>query len=380
MKLLSHIRQQETKSEKSRNGETEKTCYKGFAKDGNGNTRLKPIAVVESHLDYLRIKKDKITPEEFELLVCFIVDHHTLEIDRRWSPGKGGVYYSHTVIGSGGMRGGIEYLEEEGLCSIMLDLPGEYFESKTIVDQWRLIQGLKSRFKVTATRIDLAVDDYDYSVIPVERMVEACKQGHNFGFKKIGYHSSGYCGDRQDETFNFGSRQSGKFVRVYDHEAECLRFETEFKRGYVKPVFESLANLERPKEMPNKEFELVIQKLIASLAVGAIDFRDRGDRQDKTRAGERDSTRLPFYQKFVDLLQATHYRIKLAKPAKSITKSFDWIKRQCSPTIAMIREGLGAQKFMSWLNKAIKDNRPRIDNTKEVWIKDIQKNPNMYMV
>ena len=395
MKILSHIHQTERKTKKSTQPKPERSLSRGFAKVGNGNTRPEPINEVEllknssaeggseqsleSHLDYLRIKKIGLSPEALSVLTEFISKDFVTEMDQYWSPGRGAIGYPNKLIASRGVRGGFSVDNETGMIDLMIDIPGEYFEGKSVVGQWRLCKGLKSHFQVRATRIDVAIDDPNYSQIPIQEMVAACEEGHNFGFKRVGYHASGECGDRQSETRTFGSRESGKFVRVYDHDEECLRFEAEFKRGYANPIFEKFAELERPEGMSDPEWEKELQKHLASMAVGAIDFRDRGDRVEKTRAGVRDSVRLPFYQDFIDLLQAVHYRIKLIKPARSIVKTFEWVKRQCAPVLSMFREGLGSAAFHGWLTETLNDARPRIDNVKEIWIKEIQSNPKMYV-
>jgi hypothetical protein len=309
--------------------------------------------------------------------MTFVTKDYVLEIDKPWSPGSGASYFQHRIIGSGGVRGGVT-TDEDGHCSFMIDFPGEYFTTKRVIDQWRLVKGLNEQYSVKCTRIDLAIDDPTYSEIPVDEMVQACNDGHNFGFRKIGSHSSGFCGGRQSITREFGSRNGGKMVRVYDHDGECLRFEAEFKRGYAHPTFGEFASLKQPEQMTESLWEMELQRVIASLAVGAIDFRDRGNRQDKTRAGVRDSVRLSFYQKFIDKLKAIHCKIKLNKPLKSIRKTFEWVKRQCAPSIAMICEGLGEYNFKKWMNEILEDGSNRIDNQKNIWTKEIQSNPKMY--
>ena len=380
MKILSHISQLKNDTEELTPVEKGKNSYyKGFAKVGNGNTRLKPITDVESHLDYLRIAGTLSNPQDFALLADYLSKEHSLEFDQPWSPGSRANYFPNRIIGARGIRGGFGILED-GTVAYMIDLSGEYFEGKKVVDQWLLCAGLDSHYGARATRIDTAIDDPSYAVVPIEQMVNACNDGHNFGFKKVGYHSSGFCRGEQSETYEFGSRESGKFVRVYDHDHESLRFEAEFKRGYANPIFESFARLERPENMTHDEWEIELQKHLASIAVGAIDFRDRGNRKEKSRAGTRDSVRLPFYQEFIDFLGANHYRIKLVKPAKTILKAINWVVRQCAPTLTMLRQGLGWKNFNPWLKNVLTKAEDRLNNQQELWVKEIQKNPKVYML
>ena len=142
------------------------TIMNHTTKDGSGNTRLKPINTLEAHLDYLRVRKDAITYDEFQLTMNFLLDEYVVEFDRPWSPGAGAVFFPHKVIGTRGFVGGFN-VDDDGLYSFMVDMPGEYFQGISATDQWRLIVGLNFRYKVKCTRIDIAIDDCTYSIIPV---------------------------------------------------------------------------------------------------------------------------------------------------------------------------------------------------------------------
>lgn len=376
MKILSHSSQEKNGTEVlAKSSKKNSDDDRKIEKDGNGNTRLNPITEIGVHFDYLRIRKEGMLLSEFELLLNYICTNVTQEMDRPWSPGVGATFFPHKLIGTRGVKGGFD-VTEEGLYSLMIDMPGEYFEGKSLVDQWNLLVGLHHAYKAIPTRLDIAIDDYSYSLIPVEDMVKACNDGHNFGFRKIGLHSSGMCGQVQRETRYFGSKNSGKFVRVYDHDGECLRFEAELKRDYVRPAFEKIATMERGENYETWEKEL--QKTMASIALGIIDFRDRGDRRNNMKAGQRDSVRLDFWQKFIDLIAEATFKISLVKPAKTILKNFQWIKRQCSQSLAMMFMGLGGHKFNLLIKEILEIGIDNMDNQKKLWIKDIQKNTRMY--
>lgn len=364
-----------------------------ITKDGVGNTRLKPNNSLETHLDYLRIRKDAIFHDEFQLLVGFINTDYTVEIDRPWSPGAGAIFFSHRIIGTHGVVGGFN-VDEEGFYYLMIDMPGEYFEGKSAVDQWRLLLGLCHRYRVKCTRIDVAIDDPTYSVIPVAEMEQAWRDGHAFGFRNYKKIISGNSPENMDETDYFGGRSSGKMVRCYDHDSECLRFEAEFKRQYAHPVFLKLANLnreengtescihetqEKASSPSNDSWDVDVQKTMASIAVGAIDFRDRGTRKDNRRAGFRDSVRLPFYQQFIDKVGNAHYRIRVPNPAKTISKTLEWVKRQCAPTLAMLAEGFGRHNFNLWVREIVENGSQRMSNQKNLWANEIARNKKLYI-
>lgn len=362
--------------------------------DGNGNTRPEPIAKFAVHLDYLRFRCETITPQGFENLLNFLCEDYTTEIERPWSPGAGSVYYSNKLIGTHGFVGGFD-INSEGVISCMIDLPGGYWEQLNVVDSWRKLIGLANAFHVKCSRIDIAIDDPTYSRIPVSKMRESWERGNNFGFRKHKYTESGETPEKMRKTWNFGSRESGKFTRIYDHEGECLRHEVEFKRHFAREVFEKLASITRPIDAAwmqsdslaecvngedNETFESIISKELASLTLGAIDFRDRGNRKDATRGGYRDSKRLSFYQEYIDEVCGQTYRLTAPKPAKSLLKTVDWVKRQVSSTLAMMNDGIGGFNFRIWLQDLLIYGRERYDKLKPLWIAEMKRSPHVVRV
>lgn len=363
-----------------------------ITKDGNGNTRLKPKNTLEAHLDYYRCHKGAITYDEFQLIINFIIKEHVVEFDRPWSPGAGAVFFPHKVIGTRGVVGGFN-VDDDGLYSFMIDLPGEYFQGMSATDQWRLMMGLHVRYKVKCSRIDIAIDDPTYSIIPVDEMRKACNDKLNFGFRKMIWYEGGICGEHLSGTLGMGSRNSGKYVRVYDHSRECMRYEVEFKRGYAQPVFEQLATLSRKEYddtgnnissqsegniSSSDNWDIDVQKTMASIAIGAIDFRDRGNRKDATRAGVRDSKRVDFYQQFIDKIDVIPFKIRVSCPAKTITKTLEWVKRQCAPTLAMLVEGFGRHNFNLWMKEIVENGSGRLNNQKQLWANEIARNKHFY--
>lgn len=360
--------------------------------DGHGNTRPKPINNLYVHCDYLRIALERVSLQDFEQILEFLTRKYSLDLETPWSPGAGAIWYPHKVTAIRGLVGGWR-IDEEGLCHLMVDLPGEYWENFTPEDQWRIFVGLKHRFKVRCCRFDLAIDDPSYCVIPVTQMRKAYDEDYGFGFRKYRQHqTSDYPGADRLITDEYGSRNSGKFVRVYDHEGECMRFEAEFKRRYAPIVFEIISSLERPDQFIStsesvngeqvfvkveQDWNVTIQQEFAAIALGAIDFRDRGSRKDSRRAGFRDSVRLSFYQEFADYLQAEVFRVKLPEMPRSLQKTFEWMKRQVSATLSMFKQGLNTTDFWFWINQLVEYGDERMDRLKVQWAQEISKYPHL---
>lgn len=362
--------------------------------DGGSNTRLIQEPEISCHSDYLRLHRENLSPQDFEQLLSFIAADHVVEMDRRWSAGGNARVYDNKVIGINGFVGGFS-LNDDGSIACMVQCSGQYFTQLNSVDYWRLTQGLKHRFNMKCSRVDYAIDDYTYFIIPVADMEEAVNSGNHFGFRKVGMSANGYRFLDMQETRYFGSRESGKFTRIYDHDGECLRHETEFKREYAQAAFDLIADLNREDFKYEKDgvvayrdydgcefacFGSIIARRMGGAVLRAIDFRDRSVYKDRSRVGSRDSKRLGFYQQYIDKVGAVDVQIKAKEVVKSLHKTFEWVKRQCAPTLAMFREGLGRHEFNLFMREIVSEGEQRMDNVKGMWAKEIRRKPTCFRV
>ena len=370
-------------------------------KDGFGNTRPKSNPQLSVHLDYLRIIL-KLPLEDLDVLLNFVgYKYIGIRPEIPWTAGAGSMWYENTITSPEGINGGYTIDSESNTVDVMLDFSGQYFSGKSVTDQWRILQGLKYRFDADCSRIDLAIDDPTYSLIPVVKMREEANRGNNFRFKNYRQVASGKCGEKLTITDYYGSRNSGKMVRVYDHKQVCMRFECELKRGYSRAVFNLLATTERKFiycihairnsmdadmtalkkeygsdcmdammdwyqlisnkhinigselvgkcfENSNGDFEVILQKIIGSIAVSAIDFRDKSKFREKGNASYRDTSRLDFYQEFMDLLGG---EIKINAPRKEskIENAARWLGRQASKTMYIFKQALTVEEWQDFM-------------------------------
>lgn len=360
--------------------------------DGGSNTRLIQEKALTSHCDYGRWHREDMSPQDFEQLLLFLTRDHVVQMDCQWSAGGNALRYDHKVIGIKNFVGGFSVNENKSI-TCMIQCPGQYWEQMNNVDMWHLFQGLKHRFKMKPSRVDYAIDDPTYKIIPVDEMWEAANNKNNWGFRKIGLAGNAKCGEAMALTRYFGSRESSRFTRIYDHDGECLRHETEFKRGAAQQYFDLISDLEREdyRHVTDtfdgyrdsdgtlvEDFGDIIARRICGAVTGAIDFRTKDAYKDQSRVGIRDSERLGFYQQYIDKTQATVVRIKSIKPVKSLEKTYEWIKRQCAPTLAMFREGLGRHGFSLFMQKIVDEGEFRMDNLKHMWVKEMERKPTIF--
>ena len=332
----------------------------------------------------------------------------SVEMGRRWNAGAGATIYENKIIAPNGISGGFTDNLETGKLDVMIQFSGKYFDGQSVVDQWRLLLGLKHTFKVKCNRIDIAIDDPSYSLIPVDNMVEGCQNNENFGFRSFKTISSGECGKSLSVTNYFGSRNSGKIVRIYDHNEECHRFEAEFKRGYSQPIFDFISSIKREwfydvqetscntnfdseykrfieKSLGEKDicsnlenitnglhpckdgFDIILQRILSSIAVTAIDFRDKTGLKDTQRASRRDTVRCDYYQEFIENIGA-EIKIKLKPVARTIEKTIAWMQRSVSKSLSIIKDSLGAVEYTNWHSEFISlgQSKQRISDLKVI--------------
>lgn len=358
----------------------------------NSNTRLIPYPTLQAHLDYLRVKIKTTPTEIYE--VFSLIDHKylTVEMERPWQPGKNCPHYENRFYSPLGALGGFTVDTEENTAEIMIDFTGVYFSDMDNQDSWRLILGLGYRFKADCSRLDIAVDDESQKIIPRSEMRQAWLDENNFGFRNYKRVESGSNPRKMKTTDYYGSRHSGKMVRVYVHKGKYLRLETEFKRKYARAIFALILsanktfaedqeiqpakmNLETVTEKfkqlvqdcPGLKaidyslssvqdstggFEIDLTKILAGLAVGAIDFRDKSRLKDKQNACQRDCPRLEFWEKFRQEI-GLGIKIYLPQVESSIEKTVSWLKRQVSKTLTVIKEGLGGYKYQIFMKELL---------------------------
>ena len=359
-------------------------------KTGVGKTRLNSqvplkdskaqVPSLEVHLDYLRVKVELHSSDDSELIsfLKFIHPNQSEWIISHDVPYRNGRdWYDNRVQSSIGVSGGYKELQDDNGSIIgyecVLDLGGLYFANYNLVDQWRLITGLSNVYSARCQRIDIAIDDNtNGKIIPIGEMWEATKtgtKGNTALFQKTRYYESGGCGANNIplRTWYFGSRNSGKMVRVYEKELHgcngekrrVMRFESELKRKYSQKVFDTVASLERPyingntgDKIDNNSFSIELSKVLGGIALGTIDFVNRYDLSGKYIKEYARCKRLHFWQEFIDKI-GSFLRIRLPKVARTTEKSIAWITRQVAGLLNAIKEGVGSAKLWEYLMDAM---------------------------
>jgi hypothetical protein len=295
-----------------------------------------------NHSDYLRITFQGLNESQFKQVLTLIDDKHiTLEPNKDWSCGSEANRYKNKITSPTGLEGGYNinpsnsYQNQLSLYDVMIDLRGTYFANLTPIEQYRLLCSLNQIPSCKFTRFDCAIDDYSYQQIPVNEMIKAHQQGNYFGYQKHTYTATDDGSGSDKTTHYFGSRKSPKYVRVYDHKGKCKRMEAEFKGSHAQEAVAKIISLQQG-ESSELEFSKVIQQTLGGMTVGIIDFRDKSKLKNQSKAARSKTSRLPFYQEFIDGVGA-NISIKPEKQDsrfEPLEKMLDWLFKSVSKPLA----------------------------------------------
>lgn len=273
-------------------------------------------------------------------------------------------------------------------------LTGIWWEEFNLIDQWRWCNYFNSS-GCRVTRIDLAVDDYTGKVIPFYQMREATEKGNYCRFKSHKtYRSRSDYGNEYLETDYYGSRQSESMVRCYQKQIEdkkIIRFEGELKRKKAENAMSCIVALERDRaaymkaetdqerEEIDNQFKKDLSQIMAGIAVGCIDFRDRtkgGDRKEKNL--DR-CERLPFWEKFLNDIKAW-IRVPGTQVVRTVEKTIRWVKRQVSGTLEAIKQGIGCRQYYEWMMEMMTEKGENLSKYQELLADTLKVNPDLVKV
>ena len=192
--------------------------------------------------------------------------------------GDKGKYYKNQIQFSKSYIVSYTYQEDTKNYDIHVSIRGTELSKLNIFQQQALVRKLAS-FKLYFTRLDVCIDDKTYKLIPLNHMINAYYKGNYCYFKKY------YC---YKNTHYFGSRASNKVMRIYPKK-DFIRLETEFRDKYANDIFYIIKNLTT----------IEFQAILAAIAVGVIDFRDKSKLKNPNKAYAGNTKRLPFWHNFI---------------------------------------------------------------------------------
>lgn len=303
---------------------------------------------ISTGIDWISVSTKLPNREKFERFIKDVFGELPIVVIDRAFKIADGVYKDKTIKSQVGVRGGLTVDDRGYHC--YLQIPGSWWEPKTPLQCIRVIWQLQA-YRCTCSRLDVRLDDWSHELIPAGKMVAAAAQGDCAGFKKWGNNYGGVVGEGQQcLVTSFGGRKSEAYTRIYYHDwgeqlGQSLRFETEFKGAKAQQVFELLGGWERSdsdKDNTNQE----ISDLIISLVTGQMDFIDKtkGGSRSPKGINKQDCKRLDWWQEFLDIV-GEGLKITVTRHKASWQEKIEWLYRQVSKSIYMLRNVLGFTRY-----------------------------------
>lgn len=308
-------------------------------------SRMVPDYDLYHHLDWLTVTG---YVENLDDVEATILKYFDTWVD--WSsasPGIAGHVWQSIAKSPTGIR--ICKNWEDGLvCTVRVEIPGTPLAYITGDESWQLCKDLYA-LGLRCTRFDWAIDDFARG-LDLKDILEACEAGSFARCRVVKPHISYIAGgEKVIEGFTFGSRQSDKYVRIYDKEIEsrgsenygdCIRYEAEFKGAYAEKIFEEFLLAPTVEDAYD---------LAAKYSLGCVDFIDRTDPHLKL------CPVVPWWQSFIDAVGGKkRMRVSRAKPfAQKTEQIIAYHKRQVARGLAILHECLGDYRFKSHITMLV---------------------------
>lgn len=322
---------------------------------------------LQVRLDWLQGTMNFATLEDFKEAIEFVVD--SMDDTAAWEPEKPhkmGIMWQGSGRSAKGIRWGWNPpdLIAKKLGHGYISISGSILGGQNDKAVFTMSCGLRSRWKFKATRIDVALDDFDKSV-PLEDVAAAVYAG-NYARVKTRPELRGQIEDGGGWTVYFGSFKSNKLVRFYEKSIQSQgkidshRWEVEYRSDLANQAFIAYTDVQP------KYYDELVPSLLGAMVTGAIDFVDRSnpDRLDRL-------PRLQFWQKFVDKFGLI--RFSKVRPVQTVERLIKWVKRQVAPTLAVLHKGLGKPSFDLFMNHLLLDTEERLTDSHVCLIRQIQK-------
>lgn len=242
-----------------------------------------------------------------------------------------------------------------------LSIPGKVCASVKITSlQWFLRWACDHLCNLRASRIDLAIDDYDRT-LDKQDIVNALDAKNYSGFRDAdvihNYRSKwgGWC-------IYLGSRLGEKMVRIYDKyaqskgETNCIRWEAELKGDKADVAMRQFTDI--------LASPCALEDWVIGVAVGQLEFVRKTDKN----IGRCE--KLPWWEEWLDKLAVTRIPVKAKRRVPAIVDKMAWIARQVSKSMAIIADAIGGDRMLAQVAEAVAISRQRYTRADELLLDD----------
>jgi hypothetical protein len=331
---------------------------------GENNIRLnkQPSTTLDVGIDWITLRGPIHTIIQVEAAKSWfdqmIQDDFVLYPGRPFSPAAGNSF-SNSGFSTRGGRMHWNCATEEGPGDLIIILPGKalapcnFMEKIDILMTW-----IDKGFHVT--RLDLFLDVFGPSQLTFQNVFEALEARNYTGCNKAkSIKNYDNLAEENGFTFNFGSRQSDAYFRMYNKAAEQKKTDKEWWRNELE-VKGKQAKI--TSELIYKSLgydEIQLKELIVDLVLGRIDFVDRS--KSEKGAGNVDRCpRLEWWEKFLTFAKANPLRLSPPSPTKTLEKTMHFLHRQVATSLAIVHQTYGDKGFRRIVGELLADGLDRL--------------------
>lgn len=323
-------------------------------KTGGSNTRLNSqlaangIAVSVDWLQFMGTVLADELPHYFAILEEMTKEKLDLNPDK---PTMCGRAWANSGRSPNGMRVGWDTeIDRDGNARCFVIIPGGVLSALEPTKVWSIAKYLRL-LGFGCSRIDLTVDDFKKR-LKKELIKKAILAGNYSKFRK--HPISDSLDAEGGWTQYFGRRESARFTRLYDKNAESkgkinsLRLETQFNAKTANIVLDKWLAIS-PEHL-GEDWEKASAKYIFQSVVGSIDFVDRASNPAEKNVSRL--KRLGWWDKFCKLAEGTIYHTA-PTPKQSLQKAVGWMKRQVLKSMKCVMEAFGEELAKKWLEHGL---------------------------
>jgi hypothetical protein len=329
---------------------------------------------LESFLDYLQATFQPNIPElEFKQQMEKFMSQWDDEIVWTEQPRFSGIPWDKSASTIRGAKIYHNAFEGGPVTKVWISLPGAVLHQFTAPHQHFLLQQFNKRFQLKVNRVDVKLRDNSYRVSPFDLLVE----GYNKRVKRCdgGSFAGEFSNDDSDKdslTAYFGSKQSEKFLRVYNAKGihtdyDCLDFESQLRDEKAQTFWQQYINL-------NTDNQTAV-RFLGGVVVGCVEFVKDEFRNENLTKSIAAGARQDWWQQLIDEV-GLYQKLSPPKREHSLEKKMAWINRQVAPTLAAFRKAKGTQEFWEWLIEQLIDAEKRFTNVHRKIIKIAMRDEN----
>lgn len=238
-----------------------------------------------------------------------------------------------------------------GCHVVMSGLGCRQYEGQFDENPWLDLFKNALSFNVNFTRLDLAHDNVEGELDLVKLKDAIINRQTRSRFRTASENNNFILGrdvEQTDDghTIYFGKRSSRVFMRFYDKAAQ-MKTPLPWNRAEI--------------ELKNKRAQKAVNLLVSGLPIGQLFVGVLNEYLTIINLDDSNISRCTTQSWWSDWLQSTEkIRLTTSKAIKTVEEAMEYVRKQYSPTLAMIKEHLGFVPFNDYIREMINDGAERM--------------------